>query len=220
MAERRETKRTTLDEAALAGLVVGVTQGGRLEWIAPQAAVQQAVSETTQAAVQSTIGAEVISDQERALAEANRQKIEELKTLPNPSPDLHDIVSEIMAMTHPPTISLAAAGWVLQLTGLIPLPVFDSAAAAVMGVSYIGRRVGYRLHAAQVPQEASDCATKLWQTHPGIAHQIVITLTGRIIDSLKNAASVDDSELEDELDAFYPRWSRTDFEFNPRRYQR
>jgi hypothetical protein len=42
---------------------------------------------------------------------------------------------------------------------------------------------------------------------------------GRVIDSIKNAMSVDDTELEDQLDAFYPHWSRTDFEFDLRRYQ-
>jgi hypothetical protein len=136
------------------------------------------------------------------------------------SPDLHDIVSEMMALTHPPTISLAVAAWVLQATGLIPIPVFDSAAAAVMGVSYVGRRMGHRLNASTVPQEASEGATQLWQTHPGIATQILLTVWGRIIDGLKNAATVDDAEPEDELDAFYPRWSRTDFEFDLRRYQR
>jgi hypothetical protein len=41
-----------------------------------------------------------------------------------------------------------------------------------------------------------------------------------VIDSVVAAASIDDSQLEDELDAFYPRWSRTDLEFDPRRYQR
>jgi hypothetical protein len=40
-----------------------------------------------------------------------------------------------------------------------------------------------------------------------------------VIDSIKNAMDVDDTQLEDELAAFYPRWSRTDFEFDPRRYR-
>jgi hypothetical protein len=43
---------------------------------------------------------------------------------------------------------------------------------------------------------------------------------GTVIDSIKNATNVDDTQLEDDLDAFYPRWSRTDFEFDLRRYQR
>jgi hypothetical protein len=70
-----------------------------------------------------------------------------------------------------------------------------------------------------VPPEASETAAQLWQNHPGLAMEILTTVIGSVIDSIKNAMSVDDTQLEDELDAFYPRWSRTDFEFDLRRYQ-
>jgi len=63
-------------------------------------------------------------------------------------------------------------------------------------------------------------AGPLHADHPGLALGILTILMGSVIDSIKNAMSVDDTQLEDELDAFYPRWSRTDFEFDPRRYQR
>jgi hypothetical protein len=71
-----------------------------------------------------------------------------------------------------------------------------------------------------VPAEASERAQELWKKHPGIAAAIVLTVMGRVADSIKNAMSVDDTELENQLDAFYPTWSRTDFEFGlprPRR---
>jgi hypothetical protein len=87
-------------------------------------------------------------------------------------------------------------------------------------VGFVGREVSHRLHAEQVPEEATQRANRLWQNHPGLATQILTTVMGTVIDSIKNAIRVDDRELEDELDAFYPRWSRIDFEFDLRRYQR
>ena len=45
--------------------------------------------------------------------------------------------------------------------------------------------------------------------------EICTTIMGRVIDSIKDAVAVDDTALEDELDAYYPTWSRTDFEFDP-----
>jgi hypothetical protein len=220
MAQERRTKRAILDETASAGLVVRVTPGGRLEWVTAETPASEASNVVAQSAAESTLGAQVVSDRERALIEANRERLEELKALPNVSPDLRDIVSEMMAMAHPPTLSLAVAAWILQATGLIPMPVFDSAAAAVTPVGYVGRRVGHKLHAAQVPQETSDGATRLWHTHPGLTTAIVVTVMDSIIGGIKAAMTVDDTELENELDAFYPRWSRTDFEFDLRRYQR
>jgi hypothetical protein len=213
MAEYRRATRPTLEAIADGGIVIGVTPTGHLQWITPEPAAQPAHAEQAPTA-------QVISEQEQAAVRANREKIEQLKTLTYPSPDLHEIVAEIVAMTNPPALSLAVAAWVLQATGVIPMPIFDSAAAAVTAVGYIGRRVGHRLHTAHVPDEARTGAIQLWQTHPGIANQIVVTVMGRVIDSIRNAMSVDDTELENQLDAFYPRWSRTDFEFDLRRYQR
>jgi hypothetical protein len=117
-------------------------------------------------------------------------------------------------------LSLAVAAWVLQATGLVPMPVVDSAAMAASAVGFVGRKFAHRLHAAHVSEEASQSAARLWEKHPGIAAAIVSTVMWCVIDSIKHAMSVDDTELEDELDAFYPRWSRTDFEFDLRRYQR
>jgi hypothetical protein len=117
-------------------------------------------------------------------------------------------------------LSLAAAAWLLQATGLVPLRVVDSAAMAVSAAGFVGRKFAHRLHAAHVSEEASQTAARLWEKHPGIASAIVSTVMWCVIDSIKNAINVDDTQLEDELDAFYPRWSRTDFEFDLRRYQR
>jgi hypothetical protein len=157
--------------------------------------------------------------EDQALVNANRNKIAELRTRTYSSPDLQDLVGEIMARSHP-ALSLAAAGWVLQATGLVPIPIFDSAVMAAGAVGLIGRQVGHRLQAEQVPQEARAGAAQLWQSHPGLAIEILTTVMGSILDRIRNAMSVDDTRLEDELDAFHPRWSRTDFEFDLRRYQR
>ena len=90
----------------------------------------------------------------------------------------------------------------------------------VTAVGYVGRRVGHRLHTAQVSPEASETAARLWNNHPGLAMEICTTIMGRVIDSIKDAGAVDDTALEDELDAYYPTWSRTDFEFDPLRHLR
>jgi hypothetical protein len=39
-----------------------------------------------------------------------------------------------------------------------------------------------------------------------------------ILHGIAQAASINDTELENQLDAFYPHWSRTDFEFDLSRY--
>jgi hypothetical protein len=221
MAEERRTKRGTFEERDVSGgLVVRVSPGGRLEWVVPETADHASVPDAASQSVKSTVGTEIISAQEQALITANRETIAELRTRPYPSPDLQDVLAEIMARTHPPTLTLAVAAWVLQATGLVPIPIFESAALVVGAGTAISRRVGHRLHAEQVPAAASEGAAQLWQDHPGLALGILTILMGSVIDSIKTAMSVDDTQLEDELDAFYPRWSRTDFEFDPRRYQR
>jgi hypothetical protein len=221
MAEERRTRRGRVEEAAAGGWIVGVTPGGRLEWVLPEApGDDSSVPSTPSAMAEAPLGAEIVSAEEQALIKANREKIAELRTRAYPSPDLHDVVADIMARTNPPTLSLAAAGWVLQATGLVPMPIFDSAVMAVNAVGFIGRELGHRLHAEQVGAETTNGAARLWRTHPGLTLSILTIVMSTVIDSIKNAMSADDTQLEDELDAFYPRWSRTDFEFDLRRYQR
>jgi hypothetical protein len=203
------------------GWVIRVTPGGRLEWVAPEPPADQVAARAAAPAdAKRRLGEEVISAEEHALVEANREKIAELRTRVYPSPDLHDLIADIMARSNPPTLSLAVAAWILQATGLVPTPVMESAAVTLGAVGFVGREVRHRVHAEQVPEEATQGANRLWQNHPGLAMQILTTVMGTVIDSIKNAIRVDDRELEDELDAFYPRWSRTDFEFDLRCYQR
>ncbi|MDQ6745193.1 MAG: hypothetical protein M3Z27_04130 [Actinomycetota bacterium] len=214
MTEERRTERATPAQGVGAGWIVGVTPSGRLEWIVPETSAEQAsVPEGVQDTAVAPHGAEIISATERELIESNRRQIEELRTRPYPSPDLQDIVSDIMSRAHP-TMGLAVAAWVLQATGLLPIPVAEGAAMAAGALGVIAPRLG-RLHAAQVPASASAGAAQLWQTHPELAMEIIRTVIDRVISSIKQAASIDDTELEDQLDAFYPRWSRTDFEFRP-----
>jgi hypothetical protein len=94
MAEYRRASRPRLEAVAAGGVVIGVTPTGHLQWITPDPS--PALTEAEHAAAQPALGAQVISDQERALVEANRQRIEQLKTLPYPSPDLHDIVAKLI----------------------------------------------------------------------------------------------------------------------------
>jgi hypothetical protein len=220
MAEERRTRRPTLEQGAAGGLIVGVTLGGRLEWVVSEtSADQSSASEVEQAAAESTQGTEIISAEEEALVKANREKIAEMRTRRYRSPDLGDVIVDMMGLARP-SLSLAVAGWALQAIGLVPIPAAALAAMAPAPIGFIGRHLGRRLHAEQVPQSTSEGAALLWQQHAGLAATIVITLMDRVIHGIKNAVSVDDTQLEDELDAFYPHWSQTDFEFGPKRNQR
>jgi hypothetical protein len=207
-----------VEQGAPGGLVVRVTSAGRLEWVAPQASTDHdSEVDTSPQVAPSARGAEEISAREQTLVNANRERIAELRKRAYPSPDLGDIITDIMGRSHPPTVSLAAAGWVLQATGLVPRPLVGSIVLAAGAVGYVSRQFEHRLHAEHVPQQASETASRLWENHPGLAAELVIGVMWCVIDSIKNAMNVDDTQFEDELDAFYPRWSRTDFEFDPRR---
>jgi hypothetical protein len=167
---------------------VGVTRDGRLQWVVPEA----------------TLGAEVIPAEEQRLINANRERLAELQRRVYPSPDLHDVIADVMAYANPPTLSLAVAGCVLHATGVVPMPIFGSAVMAAHAADFVRRELGHRLRAAEVPAEAADGAAQLWQTHAGLALSLLTILMDTVIDSIKNAIAVDDTALEDELDAFYP----------------
>ena len=69
-----------------------------------------------------------------------------------------------------------------------------------------------RVH--ELVRAGADGADDLWRTHPEFAMGFVVN----ILHGIAQAASVDDRDLEDQLDAYYPHWSRVDFEFDLRRY--
>ncbi len=220
MAEERQTRRRIDQPGDDGGWIVRVTSQGRLEWVIPDAAPAHAVqAQTADQAARADQGAEIVSAADRALIEANRAKIAELRSRPDPSPDGRDVLDDLLARSHP-GMALAVGAWFLQITGVLPVAAVEGAALAVGLAGAAGRHVRQRHGATEVSPSASEGAEQLWRTHPGLAMTFVITVMGMVIDSLKNAASVDDTELEDELDAAYPRWSRTDFEFDLRRYQR
>jgi hypothetical protein len=100
------------------------------------------------------------------------------------------------------------------------MPIFGAAVMAAEAAAFIGRGLRHRLQAEPVRPEAAEGATQLWQTHPGLAMSILSVVMWTVIDGIKNAMSVDDTQLERELDTFYPRWSGTDFEFDLPRYRR
>jgi hypothetical protein len=57
MAEERSTKRGTFEERdASGGLVVRVSPGGRLEWVAPETADHASVPDAASQSVKSTLG--------------------------------------------------------------------------------------------------------------------------------------------------------------------
>ena len=101
------SRAVTPEPGAPGGLVVRVTSGGRLEWVAPQASTDHdSAADSSPQTPESARGAEVISARERALVTANRERIAELRARAYPSPDLGDIITDIMRRSHPPTVSL------------------------------------------------------------------------------------------------------------------
>lgn len=157
---------------------------------------------------------------EEALAAANQKRIEELKRLPQGVDELEfgDLLRIAVRVSRHsgPQVVLSVAGLALQTAGLVPLPVWDAAMMAAAGAVGLARLVKNRHGSTGLVSADSQTADELWRMHPDFALGTFVN----ILHGIAQAALVDDTELEDQLDAFYPHWSRTDFEFDLRRYLR
>ena len=146
-------------------------------------------------------GPEPWSAAEEAVIAANRAKIAELKTRRHAAaPDLHEMVI-VAVRRSAPEFAVSTVGWLLQATGLVPYTVWDAAVMTSAGAAgYARARVSRRMRERESLAQravAERAATSLWRRHPSFA---VATMLG-VLSSVQHAASVDDTELEDALDA-------------------
>ncbi len=217
MAVERSKRRSPVDLSNSDVRIVSVTADGHLEWVTPKGAAPPAVSEEAgQQPVSQVLHPDVLSVEDAARIRENRKRLEELRHERVGSPDLGDIVREIAEMSDY-GLDFAVAAWILAGIGVLPvLPLVAAGITADVAID-TGKYVVHRLHHSALVEGQDDGDPKeLWKSHPGIAASIAQTVMQRVVDSIVDAASVDDTEIEDELDHFYPRWSQTDFEFDPR----
>lgn len=198
----------TLNSEALPRLSV---HDGRLSWQLPES-VTRTVAEQRLPAEPSA--AARWSAAEEALIAANRARIEQLKTLPQgvDEPDL-GLMLHLVARHAAPDVALSVAGLALSAAGLVPLRLWEAAITTIAGSAALAVRLSHRHHLASAG-EGAQTADQLWKVHP----DYVMAMLTNMLQATLAAASIDDTELEDQLDHFYPRWSRTDFEFDLRRF--
>lgn len=196
-----------------------MSSNGKLKWDAPDDGEEpppRVIEDST--ASDSDLGP--VTAEEEAVAAANRARIEELKRLPQGVDELEfgDLLHiAVRASRHSgPEVVLSVAGRALQTAGLVPIPIWDGAMLAAAGAIGLSHLIKHRDGAPDPVSSGSQAAEELWRVHPGFAAGLFVNM----LHAIAQAAAVDDTELEDRLDAFYPRWSRTDFEFDLRRHLR
>jgi hypothetical protein len=202
IAEQRATRRPTFDSNATGGWVVRVADDGDVHWVAYRSAAAPPP----------------VAPEEQALAAANGRKIAELRNSRrhNVTAARHRVVVRC-ACDAAETVGIVAAGVVLGAFG-VPYLVWDAAASVAVSSVRLVYRMRHRAHAAHGSQTPSGAPAPQarTQTHPGF---VVSTLI-EAARSVKQASEIEDTALEDELDAFYPHRSRTDFELGLRRQGR
>jgi hypothetical protein len=187
---------------------------GRLSW---QVAESPADTVVDQPSLHTLPDAPRWSPAERALVAANRARIEQLKALPRgvDEPDL-GLMLHFIARRAAPDVALSVTGLVLSTAGLVPISLWEAAVATIAGTAAVAARLTRRHQLAGTAGLAggSQAAEQLWSAHP----RFVMDMLVNMLEATLTAATIDDTDLEDELDRFYPRWSRTDFEFDLRRF--
>lgn len=189
-----------------------IASDGKLNWELPDDEQRQQTHSI--AAIAPEPKPPPLTEAEQALIAANRARVEELKSLPRGIDELElgDLL-RVVTRHSGADIGLSVAGLALQVAGIVPVALWESVMVAA-GVAGFALRHKRHDHAQQLVLAGSDAAEQLWTTHP----EFVMATVVNILHSIAQAAAVDDTDLEDRLDAYYPHWSRTDFEFDLRRY--
>jgi hypothetical protein len=193
-----------------------VVSDGRLDWAPPDHDQRQETPDASSASIAPEPELAPLTAAEQRLIAANRAKIEELQTLPQGAEDL-----ELADLLHMVTrrsggeIGLSVAGLALQVAGIVPITVWEGVMTTA-GAAGLALRHKHQGRAHELVRAGSDGADELWKAHP----EFVMGTIVNILHGIAQAASVDDTDLENKLDAFYPHWSTTDFEFDLRHYLR
>jgi hypothetical protein len=148
--------------------------------------------------------------EDRALIASNRQRLAELRAQPYDTvPDFGDALVASAARSLP-RLALLMTGVSLEETGLLSDPALLAGAGAfAFAYNWLADR-GYEVDSLR-PSQAP--AGLFYDDLSGLTVWFALDAVRRFLA----AATIDDTQLEDELDAYYPRWSRTDFEWGIRR---
>jgi hypothetical protein len=182
-----------------------VTIDGRLKFAPPDTFVEPKT--VPQASPVPSIVVDLETEHEKAVIADNRAKLAELYSQPYSTiPDFSDALIASAARSIP---GLGVVMTTVALTDAGVLP-HDAVIAGASALGLIANWLvdhGYGLDAAD---PAEPPAGLFYDDSIGV-------LTWLLLDWIHRsmvAAEIDDQELENELDAYYPRWSRTDFEWD------
>jgi hypothetical protein len=189
-------------------LKVLVARDGQLQFVVPESSRVPSTAAGSHALAP--------EDQRRgdhALIAANRQKLRELHARRYDTvPDFADALVASTARALP-RLALLMTGWSLEETGLLSDPaVLAGASAFAFATNWLADR-GYDVDPLR-PRQAP--AGLFYDDLSGLVVWFGLDAVRRFLA----AATIDDTRLEDELDAYYPSWSRTDFEWDIRRLGR
>ncbi len=190
-------------------LKVLVSKDGSLELVAAaRPAVRRAASEV---APGPAITVDLNSDE--AVIAANRARLAELRSLPaNGIPDFPDaLVASVTRLV--PGLSQAMTMLALKDAGLLPE---DAVLAGASALAYIANWLADRGYGPDSSEPANPAPGLFYENSVGLVAWLLLDWIHRSIA----ATEVDDRQLEDDLDAYYPTWSRTDFEWDITRVAR
>jgi hypothetical protein len=186
-------------------LKVLVTIDGQLKFAPPDT---RAESKTVpQAAPVASIVVGVETEDEKAVIAANRARLAELYSQPYSTiPDFSDaLVASVVRSI--PRLGVAMGALALEESGLLP---HDAVIAGVSALGLIANWIADHGYDRDAADPAQPPAGLFYEGSVGVLAWLLLDWIHRSMV----AAEVDDQELETELDAYYPRWSRTDFEWD------
>jgi hypothetical protein len=186
-------------------LEVVVRRDGQLELVAVvDPGERRAPAQVSRAAA---ISVDLDAATDEALVTANRAKLAELRSLPSSGiPDFPDaLVASVTRLV--PGLSQAMTTLALNDAGRL---AEDAVIAGASALAYIANWLADRGFGPDSSEPLSPAPPLLYGDAVGLVAWLLLDWIHRSIE----AAAVDDSQLEDDLDAYYPRWSRSDFEWD------
>jgi hypothetical protein len=184
---------------------VVVTIDGQLKFAPPDPGVEPKT--VSQVAPTPSIVVDLEIENEQAVIAANRARLAELHSQPHSTiPDFPDALVA-SAVRSIPGLGAAMSTLALKDAGLLPHDAVIAGASALGLIANWIADHGYGWDAAELTEPQ---ASLFYEGSVGVLAWLLLDWIHRSMV----AAEVDDEELEKELDAYYPRWSRTDFEWD------
>jgi hypothetical protein len=182
-----------------------VTIEGQLKFAPPDARVKP--DTVPQVAPVASIVVDLETEDEKAVIAANRARLAELYSQPYSTiPDFSDaLVASVVRSI--PGLGVAMGTLALEESGLLPR---DAVIAGVSALGLIANWIANHGYDRDAADPAQPPAGLFYEGSVGVLAWLLLDWIHRSM----MAAEVDDQELEKELDNYYPRWSRTDFEWD------